>query len=226
MVSAAEKQILTQYVPDQRIEVVSNIHTAVGSATPFPQRAGIIFIGAFDHLPNIDAVLYFAREIAPHVHAVLGTVKTYIVGSSPPKSIRALHSEQFVVTGYVEDLAPLLNQCRLSVAPLRYGSGAKGKVNTSMSFGVPVVATSIAAEGMHLSNEADVLIADDPMLFAQAVVRLYQDQELWQKISDGGLKNIERWFAPAVCRQTLEQLLASFGDQTPSSVATVSSIHP
>ncbi len=100
-----------------------------------------------------------------------------------PPELLALASDQIEVRGYVPDLAALFDVCRLSVAPLRYGGGIKGKVVSSLSHGVPVVATSIAAEGMGLTHQQNVLIADDPDAMADEIVRLYGDPHLWQRLS-------------------------------------------
>ena len=115
------------------------------------------------------------------------------------------------VLGYVPDLTSLLARTRLTIAPLRFGAGVKGKVNTSMSYGVPVVATPIAIEGMSLSNEVDVLIAspDDPESFARQICRVYQDDELWTRLSKGGLENIRRHFSTERAQEALSQLLES-----------------
>ena len=101
----------------------------------------------------------------------------------------------------------LFESCLLSVAPLRFGAGVKGKVNQSMSFGVPVVSTSIGAEGMHLTHEKNILIADSPREFASQVIRLYRDRELWMTLSTNGLKNIDEHFSRAAARRSLEDLL-------------------
>ena len=97
----------------------------------------------------------------------------------------------------------------MSVAPLRYGAGVKGKVNQALAAGLPVVATSCAVEGMHLRDGVDVLVADDADAFARAVLRLHGDATLWQRLSTGGLENTRRHFSPEAIRPTLAALLAS-----------------
>jgi glycosyltransferase involved in cell wall biosynthesis len=107
----------------------------------------------------------------------------------------------------VENVEPLFASCVLSVAPLRWGARVKGKINQSMSLGVPVVATSIGAEGMHLVHEHDILIADEPDDFARAVVRLCRDEGLWGKLSRNGYANIENHFSFAAAKRGLTSLL-------------------
>jgi glycosyltransferase involved in cell wall biosynthesis len=175
---------------------------------PFAQREGLVFIGGFQHPPNADAVLWYAREVLPRVRERLPGVRTYIVGSKVPATIRSLAAPDFVVTGYVPDVSPFFTGCRLSIAPLRYGAGVKGKVNLALSYGLPVVGTSPAVEGMHLVPGEDALVADDPEAFASAIATLYRDEALWQRLSENGVANIRRHFSRAVAKAALEQLFA------------------
>ena len=87
----------------------------------------------------------------------------------------------------------------------------KGKTNQSMSFGVPVVSTTIGAEGMHLTHEKNILLADQPLEFAQQVIRLHRDRELWTVLSQNGLKNVEEHFSRAAAKRNLEELLVQLG---------------
>ncbi len=207
VVSPVEQELLRREMPDARIEVLSNVHDVVGCRQPFSARKDIFFIGGFQHQPNIDAVLWFVSAIWPLIATQLSSARFHIVGSRMPDSIRQLASERVVATGFVESLDAYLDGCRLSVAPLRYGAGVKGKVNQSMAHGQPVVATRLAAEGMYLHHDVDVLIADSPTGFADAVVRLYQDAALWQRLSAAGLENVERHFSFGAAKTALSSLL-------------------
>jgi len=208
VVSTVEQKLLHELLPESRVMILSNIHEPVDGGKPFAEREGLVFIGGFQHPPNSDAVLWYAQEILPLVRAQLPGVKTYIVGSKVPATIRALACDDLIVTGYVPDVTPYLNGCRVSIAPLRYGAGVKGKVNSAMSHGLPVVATSTSVEGMHLKNEEDVLVADDPVAFADAIVRAYRDETLWRRLSDGGVDNIRRHFSRDVARKAVKRLMA------------------
>ena len=110
--------------------------------------------------------------------------------------------------GYVEDIAPYMDGCRVSVAPLRYGAGVKGKVNMAMSYGLPVVATPIAVEGMHVEAGEDVMVAVDAREFADAVIRAYQDETLWIRLSARGLDNVRRHFSFDAARVAVRRILA------------------
>lgn len=212
VVSEYERELLQAACPAARVRVVSNIHDVPGCAAPFGERRDLMFLGGFGHPPNTDAVLWLAEEILPRVRARLPEVKLFVVGNNPPESVRRLASERVIVTGYVADLDPYLRRCRLSVAPLRYGAGVKGKINMSLAHGLPVVATSLAVEGMRLGHEQEVLVADDAAAFAEAVVRLYGDEALWQKLSRNGVAHTERHFsfaaATAAVLHDMDELLA------------------
>lgn len=207
VVSPVEKEFIQESSPELRIEIVPTIHEVYGSVTSFQKRDGILFVGGFEHPPNTDAAIYYVQEILPLIRQRLGEINTYIVGNNPPPAITSLASRDIIVTGYVEDISSYFNKCRVSIAPLRYGSGVKGKINMSMSYGLPVVGTSIATEGMYLRNDFNALIADDATAFADAVVRLYSDEALWNKLSANGLKNVEKYFSKSVARNILENIL-------------------
>jgi GT2 family glycosyltransferase len=208
VVSPVEKSVLEGLVPDAKLLLLSNIHEPIGGGRPFAEREGMVFIGGFQHPPNTDGVLWYAREVLPRVRERLPGVPAYVVGSKVPPTIRALAAPDFVVTGYVPDITPYFTGCRLSIAPLRYGAGVKGKVNLAMSYGLPVVATSLAVEGMHLAPGEDAMVADDPADFAIAIERVYRDEALWHKLAAAGVENVRRHFSRAVAKRALEELFA------------------
>ena len=212
VVSPAEVELLRQEAPRARarVRIVSNIHEIYGCAASFAQRNDLLFIGGFDHLPNVDAVKWLARDIFPQLRQRLPGVRLFVLGSDPPDEVRALDEPDFRVVGYVPDVAPYFRSCRASVVPLRYGAGVKGKINLSMSHGLPVVATSMGCEGMFLEDGRDVLIADDAGAFAEAVCRLYRDEPLWNRLSAGGLENVREHFSFEAAGKALRNIL--FGE--------------
>jgi GT2 family glycosyltransferase len=207
VVSDAELEILQAERPRARLHLVSNIHRIYGSATPFDARRDILFIGAFAHPPNADAVLWLAREILPLARAEIPNLHCHVIGAEPPSDVRALSGPGLTLHGYVPDVSPFFAGCRLSVAPLRYGAGVKGKINQSLAHGLPVVATPQAAEGMSLVDGESVLIADTPAAFASAIVRLYEDRALWDRISAGGLGVMERCFSFDAARRAIVEAI-------------------
>lgn len=207
VVSEVERLVLAEQAPRADVRVVSNIHRVFGRAAGFRERRDILFIGSFSHPPNTDAVRWLALEILPLVRARLPDLRCHVVGADPPTEIRALAGDGLEVHGFVPDVRPFFDGCRLSVAPLRYGAGVKGKVNQSLAHGLPVVVTSPAAEGMFLADGETVLLADDAAAFADAVVRLYGDEPLWNRLSNGGIEVMERHFSFAAAKRALEALV-------------------
>ncbi len=208
VVSDAERQLLLSDLEEKRIEVVSNVVEVAEPKTPFSKRANLLFIGSFLHPPNVDAVLFFVNEIYPLITQRLPQTKCYIIGDKAPAEILALASETVVVTGAVPDVRPYFESVRLSVAPIRFGAGVKGKVNQSMGLGVPVVATSTAVEGMSLIDGEDVLVADDPARFAECVIELYESAETWMRLSKNALEKTKLLFSIDAARAQLSRLFS------------------
>ncbi|HEX3620377.1 MAG TPA: glycosyltransferase, partial [Candidatus Udaeobacter sp.] len=210
VVSSLEQQLLQKKQPNKSIQVVSNIVDIPGSNRPFALRKDWLFIGGFQHRPNIDAVLFFVREIYPLLSEHLRDAKFYIIGDKPPPEVAALATERIVVAGLQRDVRPFFDSVKLSVAPLRFGAGVKGKINQSMAFGVPVVATSMAIEGMELKDREDILVADEPEAFAHALVELYESQELWSRLSQNGIRKTRELYSVEAAHEKLKFL---FSDQ-------------
>ena len=211
VVSPVEQQLLARDAPGARVEVLSNVHEVHGCKAGFGERRDLAFVGGFQHPPNTDAVAWFVAEVFPRVLEELPDVRFHVIGSRVPEAIRALAGDAVVVHGFVEDIMPYMDGCRVSVAPLRYGAGVKGKVNMAMSCGLPVVATPIAVEGMHVKAGSDVLVAPDAATFAAEVVRLYRDEALWNTLSANGLANVERHFSFDAARKAVGKLLRAEG---------------
>jgi hypothetical protein len=207
VVSETERDMLLAQLPAADVRVISNVLEAGSTGPGFVQRRGMLFIGGFKHRPNVDAVEWYAREIRPEVRRRLPETRTFVIGSDMPESVRNLAGLGIEAVGHVLDLEPHLRRCRLSIAPLRYGAGVKGKISTAQSAGLPVVATSIAVEGMHLVPERDVLVADDAPAFADAIVRLHDDELLWNRLVSGGLENVKRYFSADAARPSLDGLV-------------------
>jgi GT2 family glycosyltransferase/glycosyltransferase involved in cell wall biosynthesis len=208
VVSPIEQQMLQENWPHKSIQLVSNIVDVTGPVTPFALRRDWLFIGGFQHRPNIDAVLFFVEEIYPLVRDRLPDTKFYIIGDKAPPEIVALASDRIIVAGLQRNVRPFFDSVRLSVAPLRFGAGIKGKINQSMAFGVPVVATSIAVEGMKLTDHEHVLVADKPQDFARALIELYESEELWKRLSQNGISKTQELYSTDAAREKLEFLFS------------------
>jgi GT2 family glycosyltransferase len=208
VVSSAEQSLLREARPHKSVEIVSTIAEIPGSKTPFALRRDWLFVGGFQHTPNVDAVLFFVQKIYPLVSEHLPDAKFYIIGDKAPPEIVALATERIIVAGWQRDIRPFFDSAKLSVAPLRFGAGIKGKINQSMGFGVPVVATSLAIEGMPLSNRKDILVADEPEDFAHALIELYESEELWNRLSENGIRKTRALYSTEAAREKLKLLFS------------------
>ncbi|MDQ4021681.1 MAG: glycosyltransferase, partial [Actinomycetota bacterium] len=203
VVSEHEQRLLHDLVPEADVRVLSNVHHP-GGEVPGPQgRAGLLFVGSFDHLPNRDAVQWMVHDVLPLVHHRHPATVLHVVGSNPSSDVLELACDTVEVHGWVPDLMPLHQRCRLSVAPLRFGAGVKGKVGESMAAGLPTVCTPVAVEGMRLVNGHHVLVAADATGFADQVVTLLDDDALWCTISEAATGAVAERFGPDVARTAL-----------------------
>ena len=207
VVTAVEKERLTLDVPRARAFVLPTVHDPVPD-TPGPQgRRGLVFVGGFHHEPNVDAVIWFVKEVYPLIAKRQPETDVYVIGQEPPANVKTLASQHIHVLGWVPDTAPYLNSALVSIAPLRYGAGMKGKIGEALAYGVPVVTTSVGAEGIGIVNGVHALVADTAEEFAQAVCRLIEDEPLWNRLSAAGKELLERRWGSNRMRKRLETVV-------------------
>ncbi|MNC18278.1 hypothetical protein D3C75_661750 [compost metagenome] len=187
--SEYEKALLEAELPGIRVVAVPLLFGGFpypsGLQAPLPERSVITFIGGFNHSPNVDGILWFVREIWPLICQELPDALFVIMGSNPPPQILELNGNGIWVAGNVPDdvLEWFYSRTRVVVAPLRYGAGVKGKIIEAVERGIPVVTTSMGAEGI---KEADTFlrVADFKEEFALSVTELYRNDGLWQHMRD------------------------------------------
>ena len=207
VVSHQERKQVEQDVPAASVLVVPTVHDVEPYVPPPENRSGILFVGGFEHVPNVDAVLRLVREVMPMVWSELSDVQVTIIGSVPPPEVQELASPLVDVAGWVEDLEPLLERSRLMVAPLRFGAGLKGKVTQCLAAGLPVVTTSIGAEGLDVKDDKNILIADNADEIADRIIRAYRDDELWNRISHAGQSVVAATCSPQAIEGQMRLLL-------------------
>lgn len=161
------------------------------------QPGEIVFLGSMDWMPNVDAVLWYAREIHPRVRAAMPEAKLTVVGRNPPASLQALAAATpgMQVTGTVDDVRPYLHRAMVNVVPLRVGGGTRIKIFEAMASGAAVISTSIGAEGLPVTNGQDILLADTPETFSQAVLTLLHDPKQREKIAENGRTRVAAAFS-------------------------------
>ena len=207
VISNVEKESVKElYKEDAKIISIGNIHQFIENENPvsFENRKDLLFIGGFDHQPNVDAVKYLAEEIMPMLWKSNPEISISIIGSNPPEAIEKLHSEKFRIVGYVEDVSPYFLNSRIFVAPLRYGAGIKGKIGQSLEFGLPLVTTNVGAEGFDFQENRNIIIGNTSHEIVDNIILLYQNKELWEKISSDSKKVIEPF-----SNYTIEQKIVS-----------------
>ena len=214
VVTDEERDEVLRSVPAADVRVIATIEEPIDEVPGPGARSGVMFLGNFLHLPNIDAARFLVDSVMPHVWRQLGDVQVQLVGQDPPPAVRELAGPRVEVTGWLEDLTPVFADVRVAVAPLRYGAGLKLKTVEAMVHGVPVVSTALAAEGMLAAGGEHLLIADEAHGFAQEIVDLLQDDDLWRRTSAAGQAFIRERYAPELMVPQVRALLPWERDAT------------
>ena len=206
VVSPIELEILTDLGHGARVALLSNAHRApLTVARDSASREGLVFVGNFHHLPNEDGLKWFLDEVYPLITESLGNVPLDIVGSPRPKHLERRSFPAVKTLGWVDDLTSVYAKARVAIAPIRWGAGVKGKVGEAWAHSLPVVLTTIAAEGMHIEHPTSGLIEDDAQGFAAAVVQLLTNDAQWEKMSTTCRAHVETHFGvDAFSRSLLE----------------------
>ena len=203
MFNDVEVSLIKQELPNKAVYAIPLFiyDHFIDSIPSFEERQNIMYVGGFNHPPNRDGVLWFTNHVLPRVLQQIPDLKFFIIGSNPPEEILALQSEHILVTGYVSDeaLIKYYQQVRVVVIPLRYGAGVKGKLLEAMYHGVPVVATSIALEGI---SEIEQLITpyDTDTEFAEEILHIYNNCEVLQARSQQYRKYVSTYFSKESAR--------------------------
>ena len=214
--STVEKEEILRIDPDASVDVVplyiydtfsQREHTA-------SEREDIMFVGGFGHSPNIDAMIWFVKEIWPMIVQQLPEIKLYIIGSNAPEEIVGLASENVIVTGYVDDktLDMFYEKCKVVVAPLRYGAGIKGKIVDALYKGMPIVTTPIGAEGLTDAERA-MRIADKPETFAEYVIELYRNDVLSDEFAKSALSYCRKHFSVQNAKEKMAHVFNEFKEE-------------
>jgi GT2 family glycosyltransferase/glycosyltransferase involved in cell wall biosynthesis len=222
VVSQEEAELIKKIFPPARLSVIPIIRELPKTIQKidFDDRCNIGFIGQFAHFPNRDAISFFITSIFPRISQEIPDCRLIIAGSNMPENIAKFASDRIVIKGYIADLHELFGSVRLSIAPLRFGAGMKGKIVSSLLYGVPVVATSIAVEGMGMTQGKEVLVADDPEEFARSIIDVYNSRPKWEALSAKGLEFATERFSLDVVGQKIRTTLAEVLAGLPSATQT------
>jgi glycosyltransferase involved in cell wall biosynthesis len=205
-VSEHDKQLMSEWVSPDRITVVpTGVDTRefYPRPKPAPQAPLVLFVGAMDWEPNVDAVEFFCHEIWPGILAKVPNAHFRIVGRNPSSRVQKLAGDSVEVTGRVPSVVDHLNEADVVVVPLRIGGGTRIKIYEAMAMGKAVVSTLIGAEGLDVHHGEDILLCDEPASFAKSVTSMMQDAIARDRIeraaaklaSNYGWRNIGTKFA-------------------------------
>lgn len=205
-ISNKEKEIMSRYADKNKIITVSNIHYPkidISERKSFSESKGITFIGSI-HEPNIDAVKFLYEKIMPIVWKTNPELEVSIIGNVAEKLDLKLFPK-FKFLGFVESIEEHFMNSRIMVAPLRFGAGVKGKIGQAFEYFFPVITTDIGAEGMQLTDKKNVLIANDETRFAEAIIELNNNEELWNTLSRNSVDSLSA-FSPEEVKEKLKTL--------------------
>jgi len=188
--SEQDAAFIRQYAPRMPILVIPNgvdLDTFAPLNRPQDDRPTLLYVGSLDYYPNIDAIRFFFQKMYDPIRRQVPNVQVLIVGRNPLPDIQRLTQLPGVeIIGSVPDIRPYYEQATILIVPLRLGGGTRLKIVEAMAMGLPVVSTSIGAEGLKVHPGENILIADDPLTFVNDVLRLLSDTALWHRIAAGG----------------------------------------
>jgi glycosyltransferase involved in cell wall biosynthesis len=217
--SRADEQRLLAEVPGARTVVVPNAadvdYYRPRPTDPSPDGCTVVFFGLLSYAPNVDGVIHFVRDIWPYIAAAHPKARCKIIGGSPPPSLLALAGPRVEFTGFVPDLRPHLAQAAAVVVPLRLGGGTRLKIVEAMAMGKAIVSTSLGAEGIEAVPGRDLLLADQPAGFADAVNRLLADPSLTARIGQSARQLAEDRYAWSGAARDLENFYRRILDICP-----------
>lgn len=226
VVSSDEAGVIEAYLSGigHKVGLITNVFETTSSNSGgggCEKRRGMLFVGNYDHIPNQQAVEFLLVYILPKLKEkrpdLMEDLHLHLVGSGQlPTKLESLldQNNQFVTYhGYQSDkvLDVFYKGVKVALAPLLVGAGVKGKINQAMHLGVPVVATPVGVEGMHTEHGVDCLIASEPEEFSEAIIKVATDCELWERLVEGGVRNIEEHFSDVVAKKVVVETLSSMG---------------
>ncbi len=200
--SSTEASLIRQALPQLQVHVVPWVVRAQPVPLPFEERRGLAFLADYAHAPNLDAAWRLVREVMPLVWEHEPTMECLLAGSRMPPDLTG-HDPRLVPVGHVPDLARLFGRVRLTVAPLAYGAGIKGKVLESLAAGVPCVGSPVAMEGLDLPEAVTRWTAADTHGLARSILTLHRDASLNRVVAEAGLE----WARQALSEQQIDDLL-------------------
>ncbi|MBU1002529.1 MAG: glycosyltransferase [Proteobacteria bacterium] len=207
VVSTQEREAVLAEIPGcAPVSVIPNIHTPVMPAAPMHDRRNLVFLGNYSVKHNVDAARNFVNNILPHILKCRADIRLHLVGRDAESKLGDLRSPHVHLVDYVSDLAAALSRYKVFVCPMAYGTGLKGKLGMAASVGLPIVTTSIGAEGFGFTDGVECFIADDHEEFALKTLQVYDDRVTWNNFSLQGVLAVAERFSPWAVSANLSDL--------------------
>jgi sugar transferase (PEP-CTERM/EpsH1 system associated) len=217
-VSAPDKSVIANWMPAEKIHVIDNgVDIEYFAPSQIPQTPNsLIFTGSMDWRPNVDCILYFLDDIWPLVLTKYPDATLTVAGRNPMQNLvdRVSNSPAVTLTGTVEDVRPYMDKASVYIVPLRIGGGSRLKILEAMSMKKPVVSTTVGAEGLDVTTDGNILLADTPRDFSAAIIRLFKDSALRNKLAENGRTLVENHYQWKILAGRLEKAWAASIEET------------
>lgn len=208
-VSEKDKDILARRCPKVPIILVPNgVDTEFftpSSSPPVPHT--MVYLGNYAYPPNADAVMFFYTQIFPLIQERFPDAKFILVGASPPEELAGKKGVE--IAGFLEDVRPMIHQAEVMIVPLRTGGGTRLKILDGMAMGKAIVSTSLGAEGLAVTHEENILLANTPESFARQVIRIMESPELRHTLERNGRALVERLYDWNAIAKKAEEVIES-----------------
>lgn len=210
--NATEHAVITSHILEaEKLHITPWVLEEKTPGPEFKNREGIAFLGGFAHQPNVEAVEYLVNDIMPVIKKRRPDIILNVYGSKMPKEFKEYETDNIKMIGFAEHLDDVFHQNRVFVAPLLSGAGIKGKVLESMAYGLPTVLTDVAAEGTGLTHSISTLIAQKPEEWADAIIKLYDDEKLWNRFAENELALVKEKYSFEHGKKVFTDIFASVG---------------
>jgi GT2 family glycosyltransferase/SAM-dependent methyltransferase/glycosyltransferase involved in cell wall biosynthesis len=206
-ITEADRKRFLELVPGLATEYLPMIAQQAAPGPGFQERKGVLFLGNFENPANNDALEWFLSKVWPLARKSEPRLKLYVAGHAAPRGVETKYPG-VVCLGKVAELGPLFAAHRVFAAPIRFGTGINTKNVMALAHGLPVVTTSIGAEGMQLAHGSHGLVADSSKEFAAAILRLNREETLWTSLSTSGREFIQSAFSPERLRSQIRTIVS------------------
>ena len=198
-VSQIDKETLLRINSKANIAVIPNgVDTEYFKPMDIPiEKNNLVFVGGMSWLPNLDAMVYFKDEIWPLLKARVPDIKMTVIGAGPSRELinYSKRDPMFQVKGFVDDVRPFIAKAAVYVVPIRIGGGTRLKILDAMAMGKAIVSMSIGCEGIEAVDGKDIIVADEPEVFAEKIIALLTDEQRRQSIEKSARQNVENKYA-------------------------------